>query len=272
MALAAWQASLEAYVHETARSAIKADANIALSEIAERRVVVVGFGRVRGLDEALDAGKAGLRAVQACLATCLKYLTQSGALLRQFIYDDKGVVLIWTFGLTQATFEDNPRRGLRTARELDEALSAIGLSIDIGITAGEAFCGLVGVPGRRCEYGVMGPSVNLAARLMCMCEAKGVNLLCCDQMRAELGKGRVKDVRFTSFDPVRVRGYAEAVGIHHPRPDEALMDVTRLLEHVQVRPIRRARAPTRPHRRAASRGGSAGPGGRRPLTLPRDRL
>ena len=228
------QASLEAYVHETARKAIKADANIELSEIAERRNVVVGFGRVRGLDAALESGSAGLRYVQSCLATCLKPISQSGALLRQFIYDDKGVVLIWTFGQTQATFEDNPQRGLRTAQALHEALSAIGLSIDIGITSGEAFCGLVGVPGRRCEYGVMGPSVNLAARLMCMCEAKGVNLLCCDQMRAELGKGRVKDVRFTSFDPVAVRGYTALVGIHHPRRDEALVDMMQLLEHVQI--------------------------------------
>eukprot|EP00900_Chrysochromulina_parva_P009828 jgi/Chrpa1/18847/Chrysochromulina_OHIO_Genome00025747-RA len=175
------QASLEAYVHETARKAIKADANIELSEIAERRVVVVGFGRVRGLDAALENGSSGLREVQSCLATCLKPISQSGALLRQFIYDDKGVVLIWT-----------------------------------------------------CEYGVMGPSVNLAARLMCMCAAKGVNLLCCDQMRAELTKGRVKDVRFTSYDPVAVRGYAALVGIHHVVKDEALMDMTRLLEHVQI--------------------------------------
>ena len=230
------QASLEAYVHETARKAIKADANIELSEIAERRVVVVGFGRVRGLDAALENGSAGLRDVQSCLATCLEPISQSGALLRQFIHDDKGVVLIWTFGQTQATFEDNPQRGLRTAQALHEALSAIGLSIDIGITSGEAFCGLVGVPGRRCEYGVMGPSVNLAARLMCMCEAKGVNLLCCDQIKNELNKeGRVKHLRFTSYDPVAVRGYeGKLVGIHHVVKDEALMDMTRLLEHVQI--------------------------------------
>ena len=228
------QASLEAYVHETARKAIEADASIELSEIAERRVVVVGFGRVRGLDAALENGSSGLRDVQSCLATCLEPISQSGALLRQFIYDDKGVVLIWTFGQTQATFEDNPHRGLRTAQALHEALSATGLSIDIGITSGEAFCGLVGVPGRRCEYGVMGPCVNLAARLMCMCEAKGVNLLCCDQMKAELTKGRVRDVRFTSYDPVVVRGYAALVGIHHPRRDEALMDMMQLLEHVQI--------------------------------------
>ena len=215
---------------------IEADVDLELlSEIAQRRVVVVGFGRVRGLDAALENGSSGLRDVQSCLATCLEPISQSGALLRQFIYDDKGVVLIWTFGQTQATFEDNPHRGLRTAQALHEALSATGLSIDIGITSGEAFCGLVGVPGRRCEYGVMGPCVNLAARLMCMCEAKGVNLLCCDQMKAELGKGvRVKDVRFTSYDPVAVRGYAALVGIHHVVKDEALMDMTRLLEHVQI--------------------------------------
>ena len=100
-------------------------------------------------------------------------ITRRGSLLRQFISDDKGVVIIFTFGLTQAAFDDNARRGLTTARDLDEALEAQGLTVHVGITA-EAFCGLVGVPKRRCEYGVMGPSVNLAARLMCMCEKKGV--------------------------------------------------------------------------------------------------
>ena len=47
-----------------------------------------------------------------------------------------------------------------------EALSLHNpITVHIGITIGTAFCGCVGAPN-RCEYSVMGPSVNLAARLM----------------------------------------------------------------------------------------------------------
>ena len=82
---------------------------------------------------------------------------------------------------------------------MDEALAAQELTVNVGVTSGEAFCGLVGVPKRRCEYGVMGPSVNLAARLMCMSAEKGVRILCCDQMYAELHDVQ-KDKQFI-FDP-----------------------------------------------------------------------
>lgn len=39
---------------------------------------------------------------------------------------------------------------------------------NVGVTHGKVFCGNIGYDLRR-EYGVMGPSVNLAARLMCKC-------------------------------------------------------------------------------------------------------
>jgi hypothetical protein len=118
---------------------------------------------------------------------------------------------------------------------VDEALASQGLTVHVGITSGEAFCGLVGVPKRRCEYGVMGPSVNLAARLMCMCEKKGVRILCCDQMYAELHDvQRDRQFLFEPFEPVSVKGYSQPVAIYHPKPDQWLMDVKKMLEQVQI--------------------------------------
>jgi len=38
--------------------------------------------------------------------------------LRQFILDDKGVVLIWTFGLPGHTYEDNATRGLASCLQV----------------------------------------------------------------------------------------------------------------------------------------------------------
>jgi hypothetical protein len=69
----------------TARKVIEADVDLELlSEIAERRVVVVGFGRVRGLDAALEkpAGKEAFSALVAYLA--LAALASTGHLHQSF--------------------------------------------------------------------------------------------------------------------------------------------------------------------------------------------
>ena len=94
----------------------------------------------------------------------------------------------------------------------------------------------------RCEYSVMGPSVNLAARLMCSCEAKGVELLCNDALHDEARIARAltpsltptlplapaahprqvsrqghAHFSFTAFEPLKVKGYSEPVAFYHPR-------------------------------------------------------
>ena len=71
--------------------------------LGERRAVVVAFAKVDGLDSAFEARCKGLGAVQLCLTTAHEVITRRGGLLRQFISDDKGVVIIFTFGLTQVT-------------------------------------------------------------------------------------------------------------------------------------------------------------------------
>ena len=145
--------------------------------------MVVIFCMVQGLEEALSQGEAGLPKVQMCLAAVIGCIHERGGLLRQFILDDKGMVCIWTFGLPNNSFEDNGHRGLHSCLSVASALADQGLATQIGITSGTAFCGLVGA-AYRCEYSVMGPSVNLAARLMCACEKHGVALLCNDGLCA----------------------------------------------------------------------------------------
>ena len=120
--------------------------------------------------------------MEATLAAAQKAIAKFGGALRQFVLDDKGAVVIWTFGLPGSTYEDNARRALQSGFAMVSALKALGLSPRVGVTSGRTFCGLVGAP-HRCEYAVMGPCVNLAARLMCACAKHDTRVLCNDELR-----------------------------------------------------------------------------------------
>ena len=206
---------LSAYVHDIARAAIEADV---LDFVAEQRSVLTAFCKVDGLEAALLAGKGGLEHVQQSIQAAYDCVVKQGGMLRQFIQDDKGVVMIWTFGLsksTKSTFEDMAHCALTTCFDVIAALKDLGLSPRCGITSGTAFCGLVGAK-YRCEYGVMGPSVNLAARLMCACEKYGVEVLCNDDLYDELVQHHDKSFSFTAFPPVKVKGYSNPIVFYHP--------------------------------------------------------
>ena len=204
---------LNAYVHDIARDAIEADV---LGFIAEQRSVLTSFCKVDGLESALlGGGPEGLAKVQKSIEVAYECISKQGGMLRQFIQDDKGAVMIWTFGLSKSTFEDMAHRALTTAFDVVASLKGLGLMPRCGITSGTAFCGLVGAK-YRCEYGVMGPSVNLAARLMCQCEKRGVDILCNDDLYYELLRHHDKSFSFRAFPPIKVKGYNNPVVFYQP--------------------------------------------------------
>jgi hypothetical protein len=128
-------APLKAYTHKVARSAVEQDV---LRDIAEQRSVIVSFALIEGIDQALLDGVNGLDKVQACMAASLKAIEARGGMLRQFIRDDKGAVVIWSFGLTQQAYLDSAERGLRTALDVIADLKALGLQPKVGVTSGTA--------------------------------------------------------------------------------------------------------------------------------------
>ena len=82
--------------------------------------------------------------------------------MRQFVQDDKGCVGIGAFGVSGHSYIDNGVRAIRSALAMIEKFEAeLNISCSIGIATGDAFCGLVGAR-HRCEWAMLGPSVNLA--------------------------------------------------------------------------------------------------------------
>src|SRR5665213_1436633 len=109
----------------------------------ELRQVNVLFTRVHGLDEgrprAVDEYQRVVLALHQSIGTGS---AASGRLLID------GVGLVFVFGL-----------GLR------RRLSALGLRASMGFASGRVFCGVIGNDVRR-QYVTIGPTMNLAARLM----------------------------------------------------------------------------------------------------------
>ena len=83
------------------------------------------------IDEALSKS---IKPLQAYLKLSLDCIHAEGGQLRQFIADDKGLVLIWSFGLPQGSYENNATRGLRSAFSLHAAFRMLNLRREPGKT------------------------------------------------------------------------------------------------------------------------------------------
>lgn len=81
---------------------------------------------------------------------------------------DKDVMLLIIFGLRGFNHEGEVAACLQCAYDIKQACCSLdGVStVSVGVTTGQAYCGVVGHPLRR-EYTVIGASVNKAARIMC---------------------------------------------------------------------------------------------------------
>ena len=122
-----------------------------------------------------------------------------------------GLVMIITFGLRGTTIPNMVAlRALPATIAIYNSLQTeLGVQCKIGATFGEAYCGVVGGVKRH-EYAVLGPSVNLAARLMSSKTNPGILVDNTVRMMANRSYG------FNALPPVIAKGYGEPVPIFEP--------------------------------------------------------
>eukprot|EP01038_Epipyxis_sp_PR26KG_P009835 gene9835-13229_t len=145
---------------------------------------------------------------QSCMEKLTLSFAANGGQLRQFIVDDKGTVAIGSFGLRGSANTDNAASAILTAQIIVFEMQKMGLNVSIGITSGKAYCGSVGSSNRH-EYSIMGPSVNLSARLMC--KAQRNEILCCSETR-----DRDRNHSYVPLGTVTAKGYADPISIFMP--------------------------------------------------------
>ena len=141
------------------------------------------------------------------------FLSSRSGQVRQFINDDKGTVFIASFGLRHSVILHPSDTAVDAAKEAQKnLLDIMNIESSIGITLGKIFCGETG-SCKRYEYSLLGPSVNLSARLM----AKGkIRQISCDE---NLKKNTGRRHTFISNGTYNLKGYARPVPVFMPSND-----------------------------------------------------
>ncbi|HEU5259409.1 MAG TPA: AAA family ATPase [Vicinamibacterales bacterium] len=200
---AATEACLRAFVPRAVQVRLDAGQRHWLGEF--RRATVM-FANLEGIDYAAhDALDQLQRAVTDVQTAVYRY----GGTVNQILLDDKGTVVTIGWGLALHAHGDNEVRAVRAALDVQRSLKDAGLGSSFGIATGEVFTGLRG-NDRRCEYAMIGDTVNVAARLMQL----GRGEILCDGPSFEVASQRIV---FDALAPVRVKGRDRAVDVFRPR-------------------------------------------------------
>jgi class 3 adenylate cyclase/uncharacterized protein (UPF0248 family) len=151
---------MRSFIHETVLKSIDYNTCALLNEM---RDIVTLFINLDGLEADFNSGM--IYKPQLVFLTIMNLIKRTGGSLRQFVVDDKGCVVIICFGLYGSSNSNNGIQAIKLCLLLKKELSKLQCRLSIGITSGVVYCGNVGSE-KRCEFVVMGNSVNLAARLM----------------------------------------------------------------------------------------------------------
>ena len=171
---------------------------------SELRRVSVVFAQL----PSATAEDTDLDRVQTLVAALQRSVYRFDGGIDKISVDEKGAVLIAAFGLPPLSHEDDPLRSLHAAMAMRKAMADQGVSASIGVATGQVFCGTVGT-NVRCEYTVLGHTVNLASRLM---EASDGRLLC-DDATARLASAQLEMIPVATME---IRGRSESVQVWTP--------------------------------------------------------
>ncbi|KIC91858.1 AAA family ATPase [Flavihumibacter sp. ZG627] len=132
-----------------------------LQWIDELRPVTIVFTQLYHIDPDTALASQSMQKAVNCIAPVL---IRHNGILSQTWFDEKAANILIVFGPPPAAHKDNPHRGVLTAIQIKEVLSAAGFDACVGVATGKAFCGILGNDDLR-QYTVIGDVVNFAARL-----------------------------------------------------------------------------------------------------------
>ncbi len=148
-----------------------------------------------------------LAEAQKAMATVQAEVEAHGGAVARLSIDDKGPAILSLFGIPPGGHEDDAVRALEAGLSLLRSLADLHMRPSIGVATGRVFCCEIGNDRRR-EYTVVGPAVNLAARLM---QTAASELLCDAETHDTAGS-----FVFSESTTLRLRGIDREVEVFRP--------------------------------------------------------
>ncbi|TPX51263.1 hypothetical protein SeLEV6574_g00388 [Synchytrium endobioticum] len=186
-----------------------------LMSLHELRQVTTVFIKLGGKFASFSDPVQALDDAQLAMTVVQEAMKKYEGSLRQFHVDDKGAVILCFFGLPPLAHENDAPYGVKAALFIQESFRG-KFKFSIGVTTGVVSIGGVG-SAVRTEYAVMGDSINMAARLMCLPTAAASVI--CDERTFALAE---QDIFFEHLGVASVKGKANLIWTFRPilaRPD-----------------------------------------------------
>ena len=186
-----------------------ASGNTAEQWVSGLRRCTVIFCLLKNLEIDIEIGEEEASALhlQKVFVKLQSAVYKYSGVVRQFLVDDKGCVLIAVFGLV--AHSNDPERGVRSGMLIRSKLKDLSIKTAVGITTGRVFTGLVG-SDVRCEFAIIGDTVNLSARLMSA--AATTNDIYVDEETKSGSPG----ISFEDLGAIKVKGKSQAINIFRP--------------------------------------------------------
>ncbi|MCA9270029.1 MAG: adenylate/guanylate cyclase domain-containing protein [Planctomycetales bacterium] len=177
------QAGLRQFFSPTVMEAIAGPESAALLQPTERDITVL-FCDIRGFSRATEESADNLEGLLARTSEALGLMTRAIIRHEGAVADFQGdaALAFWGWPLPP---DDGPLAACRAALAIQQELEAArddadhplaGFRVGIGIAHGRAIAGKIGAP-EQAKVGVLGPVVNLGARLEAMTKQLGVSVL-----------------------------------------------------------------------------------------------
>ena len=169
----------------------------------EFRVVTAAYVRLGHPEYALPEDT--LATLQDAAQRVQKCLARFEGQIYEIVAENEGITFIAVFGLPPWSHEDDAARAVKSALTLHREWGALGLTSSTGIATGRVFCGTFQTKTDRAVLALVGPIMNLAARLMQL--NAGV---VCDEETRQAGRqsGRIYARQMT---PRMVKGKPEPI-------------------------------------------------------------
>nr|WP_246385348.1 adenylate/guanylate cyclase domain-containing protein [Armatimonas rosea] len=175
--------------------------------LAELRRVSALFIHLPTLDLHADFARA-----QAVIQGIQRVLSELEGVVTRVGVDGQGITVLAAFGLPPLAHEDDATRAVRAALGVAALAESAGLVVSVGVATGPVFCGAIG-SSQRCEYTMLGDTINVAARIM----AAGQGVRCESTTMAACAH----TLRFNPLGSLSIRGRSEPVVLGEPQAFEA---------------------------------------------------